>query len=115
MGPAPFIDLDDHLSVRLWSARLYTLGPRVNDTESVAAPALVDIHVREDAACTFGGLAHPLIAASQRSAPSPGTKQYSPPRVIVKREISCSRRRIGCLGIVYIPVPLLLPVSRSFS
>ena len=39
-------------------------------------------------------------AANQRRARRPGAKKYSPPRVTTNRGRPCSRRRIGCCGMV---------------
>jgi hypothetical protein len=44
-------------------------------------------------------------SASQRRARSPGRKQYSPPRVTTKLGMFCRRRRMGCSGMVTVPVP----------
>ena len=49
-------------------------------------------------------------SANQRKARSPGAKKYSPPRVTTKAGRPCSRRRIGCCGMVKEPLPPVAPV-----
>ena len=59
-------------------------------------------------------LAQVSRSASQRSARSPGMKQYSPPRLTTKAGSPLRWRRIGCFGMVNSWPPLLL-TSGSFS
>jgi hypothetical protein len=61
-----------------------------------------------------GRLAQVSRSASQRSARSPGMKQYSPPRLTTKAGSPLRWRRIGCFGIVN-SRPSLLLTSGSFS